>query len=42
MFLRKIPEPRAGLRAAVVLALLSSRDLWAAESGVEAYQIDSG
>ena len=40
MFLRKIPEPRAALRAAVVLALLSSRDLWAAESGVEAYQID--
>jgi hypothetical protein len=40
MFLRKIPEPRAALRAAVVLALLSSRDLWAAESGIEAYQID--
>ena len=28
------------MRAAVVLALLSSRDLWAAESGIEAYQID--
>ena len=40
MFLRKIPEPKAVLRTAVVLALLSSRDLWAAASGIEAYQID--
>ena len=36
MFLRKIPEPKAVLRTAVVLALLSSRDLWAAASGIEA------